>query len=196
MIIYAWIFCLIFMGFLLLFGQMTWLKKVQELLRRTEEGMDQASHLRALENRHRLMELRQRNSIWRRMEDTLRYSGLSRRFPGCTAEKWIAGNLLMYAGVFCIVQVAGGNVTVSVAVTGSIVVMEWMVMNTLRFLEFRSVNEDLLKCLNFWEITASPQGRSPPYWDRSANTWRNRCEAQWRNVLMKPRLPETTPQHC
>ena len=49
MIIYAWIFCLIFMGFLLLFGQMTWLKKVQELLRRTEEGMDQASHLRALD---------------------------------------------------------------------------------------------------------------------------------------------------
>ena len=149
MIIYAWIFCLIFMGFLLLFGQMTWLKKVQELLRRTEEGMDQASHLRALDNRHRLMELRQRNTIWRRMEDILRYSGLSRRFPGCTAEKWIAGNLLMYAGVFCIAQVAGGNVTVSVAVTGSIAVMEWMVMNTLRFLEFRSVNEDLLKCLNF-----------------------------------------------
>ena len=149
MIIYAWIFCLIFMGFLLLFGQMTWLKKVQELLRRTEEGMDQASHLRALDNRHRLMELRQRNSIWRRMEDTLRYSGLSRRFPGCTAEKWIAGNLLMYAGVFCIAQVVGGNVIVSVAVTGSIAVMEWMAMNTLRFLEFRSVNEDLLKCLNF-----------------------------------------------
>lgn len=39
-------------------------EKVQELLRRTEEGMDQASHLRALDNRHRLMELRQRNSIW------------------------------------------------------------------------------------------------------------------------------------
>ncbi len=149
MIIYVWIFCLIFMGFLLLFRQMTWLKKAEELLQRTREGMDRASQLRALDNRHRLTELRKKNNFWYRMEEALRYSGLQRRFPGCTAEKWIAGNLLLYAGVFFTVQMIGGDLPVSVFVTGSVAVAEWLLMNTFRFLEFRSVNDDLLKCLNF-----------------------------------------------
>ena len=43
MIIYVWIVCLLFMGFLLLFGRMRWLEKLWELLHRTREGMDRAS---------------------------------------------------------------------------------------------------------------------------------------------------------
>ena len=55
MIIYVWIVCLLFMGFLLLFGRMRWLEKLWELLHRTREGMDRASQVRAVENGHRLM---------------------------------------------------------------------------------------------------------------------------------------------
>ena len=62
MIIYVWIVCLLFMGFLLLFGRMRWLEKLWELLHRTREGMDRASQLRAVENRHRLMEFQQKNT--------------------------------------------------------------------------------------------------------------------------------------
>ena len=64
MIIYVWIVCLLFMGFLLLFGRMRWLEKLWELLHRTREGMDRASQLRAVENRHRLMEFQQKNNVW------------------------------------------------------------------------------------------------------------------------------------
>lgn len=47
-------------GLLLLFGRMRWLEKLWELLHRTREGMDRASQLRAVENRHRLMEFQQK----------------------------------------------------------------------------------------------------------------------------------------
>ena len=69
MIIYVWIVCLLFMGFLLLFGRMRWLEKLWELLHRTREGMDRASQLRAVENRHRLMEFQQKNNVWYRISD-------------------------------------------------------------------------------------------------------------------------------
>lgn len=100
MIIYVWIVCLLFMGFLLLFGRMRWLEKLWELLHRTREGMDRASQLRAVENRHRLMEFQQKNNVWYRIEEVLRYSGLRRRMPHFTAEKWVAGNVLLIAAVF------------------------------------------------------------------------------------------------
>ena len=100
MIIYVWIVCLLFMGFLLLFGRMRWREKLWELLHRTREGMDRASQLRAVENRHRLMEFQQKNNVWYRIEEVLRYSGLRRRMPHFTAEKWVAGNVLLIAAVF------------------------------------------------------------------------------------------------
>ena len=125
MIIYVWIVCLLFMGFLLLFGRMRWLEKLWELLHRTREGMDRASQLRAVENRHRLMEFQQKNNVWYRIEEVLRYSGLRRRMPHFTAEKWVAGNVPLIAAV------------------------EMILLNTFRFLEYRSVNDNILKCLNF-----------------------------------------------
>lgn len=87
MIIYVWIVCLLFMGFLLLFGRMRWLEKLWELLHRTREGMDRASQLRAVENRHRLMEFQQKNNVWYRIEEVLRYSGLRRRMAPFYSRK-------------------------------------------------------------------------------------------------------------
>lgn len=63
MIIYVWIFCLIFTGFLLLFGRIRWVETAKRLLSRTKKGMDQSARLRVLENRHKLQEL-QRNNTW------------------------------------------------------------------------------------------------------------------------------------
>ena len=86
MIIYVWIVCLLFMGFLLLFGRMRWLEKLWELLHRTREGMDRASQLRAVENRHRLMEFQQKNNVWYRIEEVLRYCGCLRRDTGAWVQ--------------------------------------------------------------------------------------------------------------
>ena len=89
MIIYVWIFCLIFTGFLLLFGRIRWVETAKRLLSRTKKGMDQSARLRVLENRHKLQEL-QRNNTWIcRVEEFLCYCGMRRRFPACTPEKWI-----------------------------------------------------------------------------------------------------------
>ena len=149
MITYVWIVCLLFMGFLLLFGRMAWLKKVWELLHRTKEGIDRAAKLRALENRHKLSEFRQKNNFWCRIEEQLRYSGLCRRFPKCTAEIWIAGNLLGMAAIFGVTQLLGGSVITAVFTTLAAAATEAAILNTLRFLEYRTVNDNLLKCLNF-----------------------------------------------
>ena len=149
MIIYVWIVCLLFMGFLLLFGRMRWLEKLWELLHRTREGMDRASQLRAVENRHRLMEFQQKNNVWYRIEEVLRYSGLRRRMPHFTAEKWVAGNVLLIAAVFGGTQVLGCKMITSLLYLMITMAVEMILLNTFRFLEYRSVNDNILKCLNF-----------------------------------------------
>lgn len=149
MIIYAWIFCLIFMGFLLLFGRIRWVETAKRLLHRTKEGMDQAARLRALENRRRLQELQRKNTWICHVEEFLCYCGVRRRFPGCTAEKWIAGNLIVLAGIFCLLQVIGGKFVLAVGGTVLCGAMEYLILSTMRAGELRSVNENLLKCLNF-----------------------------------------------
>lgn len=149
MIIYAWIFCLIFMGFLLLFGRIRWVETGKHLLSRTKEGMDQSARLRALENRHKLQELQRKNTWICRVEEFLCYCGVRRRIPGCTAEKWIAGNLLAMAGIFCLLQGIGGKFGIAVGGTVLCGAAEYLILNTMRAGELRAVNENLLKCLNF-----------------------------------------------
>lgn len=149
MIIYVWIFCLIFTGFLLLFGRIRWVEKAKHLLSRTKEEMDQSARLRALENRHKLQELQRKNGWICRVEEFLCYCGIRRRFPGCTPEKWIAGNLLGITVIFGVLLGSGGRF--AIAVSGTIVcgAVEYLILSTMRSGELRSVNENLLKCLNF-----------------------------------------------
>ena len=149
MIIYAWIFGLIYTGFLLLFGRIRWVETAKHLLYRTKEGMDQSARLRALENRHRLQELQRKNTGIYRLEEFLCYCGVRRRFPGCTVEKWIVGNLLVLTGIFCLLQGSSGKFLTAVAGTAVCAAAEYLFLSTLRAGELRSVNDNLLKCLNF-----------------------------------------------
>ncbi len=123
--------------------------EAMELLHRTREGMDRASQLRAVENRHRLMEFQQKNNVWYRIEEVLRYSGLRRRMPHFTAEKWVAGNVLLIAAVFGGTQVLGCKMITSLLYLMITMAVEMILLNTFRFLEYRSVNDNILKCLNF-----------------------------------------------
>lgn len=149
MIIYVWIFCLIFTGFLLLFGRIRWVETAKRLLSRTKKGMDQSARLRVLENRHKLQEL-QRNNTWIcRVEEFLCYCGMRRRFPACTPEKWIVGNLLGMTVIFGVLLGSSGKF--QVALLGIMIcgAMEYLFLSTLRAEELRVTNENLLKCLNF-----------------------------------------------
>ena len=149
MIIYAWIFCLIFTGFLLLFGRIRWVETAKHLLSRTKEGMDQSARLRALENRHRLQELQRKNTWICRVEEFLCYCGVRRRFPGCTPEKWMAGNLIAMAGIFCLLQGISGKFGIAAGGTVLCGAAEYLFLSTLRAGELGAVNDNLLKCLNF-----------------------------------------------
>ena len=149
MIIYAWIFCLIFMGFLLLFGRIRWLETVKKLLSKTKEGMDQSARLRALEKHRQLQELQRNNTLTYRIEEFLCYCGIRRRFPQCTAERWIAGNIFGMMLIFCFLQGATGRFTMAALGTGVFCGAEYLILSTLRAGELRSVNDNLLKCLNF-----------------------------------------------
>lgn len=137
------------MGFLFLFGRIRWVETAKHLLFRTKEGMDQSARLRALENRHKLQELQRKNTWICRVEEFLCYCGVRRRIPGCTAEKWIAGNLLAMAGIFCLLQGIGGKFGIAVGGTVLCGAAEYLILNTMRAGELRAVNENLLKCLNF-----------------------------------------------
>ncbi len=137
------------MGFLLLFGRIRWVETAKHLLSRTKEGMDQSARLRALENRHKLQELQRKNTWICRVEEFLCYCGVRRRIPGCTAEKWIAGNLLAMAGIFCLLQGIGGKFGIAVGGTVLCGAAEYLILNTMRAGELRAVNENLSKCLNF-----------------------------------------------
>ena len=75
--------------------------------------MDQSARLRVLENRHKLQEL-QRNNTWIcRVEEFLCYCGMRRRFPACTPEKWIVGNLLGMTVIFGVLLGSSGKFQVA-----------------------------------------------------------------------------------
>lgn len=149
MIIYVWIFCLIFTGFLLLFGRIRWLETAKKLLNKTKEGMDQSARLRALEKHRRLQELQRKNTFIYRIEEFLCYCGLRRRFTQYTAEKWIVGNLLGMLLIFCLLQGITGRFVIGVLGTGVCCGAEYLILSTMRAGELKSVNDNLLKCLNF-----------------------------------------------
>ena len=149
MIIYVWIFCLIFTGFLLLFGRIRWLETAKKLLNKTKEGMDQSARLRALEKHRRLQELQHKNTFIYRIEEFLCYCGLRRRFSQYTAEKWIVGNLLGMLLIFCLLQGITGRFVIGVLGTGVCCGAEYLILSTMRAGELKSVNDNLLKCLNF-----------------------------------------------
>lgn len=150
------IFCFLFLGFFLMFWRIRWLALITGLLRQTGENMEEAARLRLLENRKRLLAIEKENSLWIRMEQELQYSGVKRKFPFMTAEKWILGNLA--AGVFLFLFLLGfwnwkaGLLGVTLMFGG-----EFLAIRACKMHAMKSVNENLLKFLDFlgnYSVTA------------------------------------------
>ncbi|MCX4306636.1 MAG: type II secretion system F family protein [Acetatifactor sp.] len=135
-------------GFFLLFYEMGALRYLAGTLRRTREGVDAAARQRSLADRQRLLDLQEEHSFWYFLEQQLQYSGIRRRFPGMTAEWFLAGNLAGMAVLFLVSGLAGGLTAASAAVllygTG-----EWFVLKKLRERNFRRTEENLMKLLDF-----------------------------------------------
>lgn len=150
------IFCLLFLGFLMLFRRIRWLEIITGLLRQTEKNMDEAARLRLLENRKKLLAVEKENSLWFKLEQELQYSGMKGRFAFLTAERWIAGNLLAAVILFLFLLAVWswkGAVLGVLLLWGA----EFLVLQACKMRAMKSVNENILKFLDFlgnYSITA------------------------------------------
>lgn len=142
------IFLFLFAGFFLLFYEMRMWKYMAEILKRTREGVDAAARQRSLADRQQLLALQEEHSFWYRAEQTLQYSGLKGRFPGMTAEWWIAGNVLGGAAAFLAFSLIFQVKTAAAAVllAGA---AEWYLIKKLRERNLRRTERNLMKLLNF-----------------------------------------------
>lgn len=144
------------LGFVLLFLQLKILRVCARWLRQTRQYMDEASRKRLLQNRHLLQSLQRENTIWVRLEQQLNYSGLKKRFPNLSAERMIAGNVVVLSGVLLLFlflgQMAMAFISVFILLSAEIIFIL-----TCRHLAMQSVNNNLMKFLDFlgnYSITA------------------------------------------
>lgn len=151
------IFGCLFLGFLLLFRRIRWLDKIRQLMKQTKESMDEAARQRMLQSRRTLLSMQEEKSILMGIERELQYSGLKRRFPFLTAERWIVTNLAAMAILFCLLQwILPKWWMVMLAVMG-IVVIEILYIAVAKLSAMRSVERNLLKVLDFlgnYSVTA------------------------------------------
>ncbi len=139
---------LLFGGLLLLFHKLQLLRRGILLLRQTRQYMDEAARRRLLENRRNLLTLQQENSLLYRLEQELHYSGWKRKFPDLTAEKFLAGNIVMLSLIFLILSVFAGVIAAALGVIAA-VLGETVALLLGKVRAMRSVNGNLMKFLDF-----------------------------------------------
>lgn len=154
---YGVILILLFGGFFLLFSRVRLLDMLLRLFRQTREGVDEAARRRLLANRRNLLALQREHSLWYSLEQELHYSGWKRHFPLLTAELWIMGNVVFGSVIFLIGLLLTKKWIWSFVIAGTALGIETAVLWICKIREIRSVNENLLKFLNFlgnYSITA------------------------------------------
>ena len=157
MVWYSAIFLLLLGGFLLLFRRVRWLEMLMRFLQQTREGVDEATRKRLLSSRRNLLALQREHSLWYRLEQNLHYSGWKRHFPFLTAELWMLGNVIAMAIVFPAGMLLFGKWWRACGMVAAMLGIEWVMLWLCRLKELHSVNENLLKFLNFlgnYSITA------------------------------------------
>lgn len=147
----------LFIAFFLLF---VWIGKesaIRNLLRRTYDSMDAAARRRVQDNRKKLVLLQKQKGYFYRAEQKLVYSGLVRKIPFLTVEIWLLGNLAAAAGVYFIVFIITGNWLKGAAGILLLQGIRYLAESILMGRNYRSVNDNLLKFLDFlgnYSITA------------------------------------------
>ncbi len=145
MIVFVWLF----VGFLLLFYRLGRIKLWEGLLKRTISGMEEATRQRLLSSRSRLQQLQKENSFWLWLERELNYSGLKNRFPCVTVENWLLFHIVTSAALFLIFGVLVLGMPKAALLVLSLWVTEWLILLVCKAKMLRSVNENLLKFLDF-----------------------------------------------
>lgn len=119
-----------------------------KLMMRTKENMRDAAEKRIVWNRQKLSSAESADSWWTRVENNLCYSGFKARFPFITAEIFIVSNVSLAAVIFLTVSIVSGPAAACAAV-GLCLALEIMIFKIKRMKNISSVNENLLKFLDF-----------------------------------------------
>lgn len=151
------IFGCLFVFFLLLIRQIRWLEIFRQLMKQTRDTMDEAARQRMLQSRKTLQSMQDGHSLWIYLEQELQYSGLKRRFPFLTAENWFVGNVFFSAMVFVGLQLFTPQWWIPLYAVGMLLGAEWVCLMIAKTFAMQSVNQNLLKFLDFlgnYSITA------------------------------------------
>lgn len=151
------IFGCLFGGFLLLFQRMRWLETFRQLLKQTRDSMDEAARQRMLQSRKTLITLQKEKSLWMSVERQLQYSGLRRRFPFLTVERWLAGNLVGVTILFVGLEFLLPDWRWALIIVFLVLGAEGTLLVIWKAEALRSVERNLLKFLDFlgnYSITA------------------------------------------
>ena len=144
-----WLIALLLcLGFFLAFFRMGKLKLLQEVLRKTKSSMDEAARKRHLASRSKLSRLEREDGFWFMLEKQLCYSGLQRRFPFLGAENFVLLTVMFAVACF-LAGMLVGDVLGGLVGVGILLLAEWAVITVGKTMEMHSVNENLMKLLDF-----------------------------------------------
>ncbi len=139
----------LYAAFFLLFAWFGRESMIRRLMHRTFESMDAAARQRVHDNRRLLRLLQERKGFVHRVEQRLVYSGLIFRFRFLTPELWILGNLVLSAMGYFGALICTGSLLAALAVLAGMQVIRSAFENVLMARNYRSVNENLMKFLDF-----------------------------------------------
>ena len=147
----------LFAAFFMLFVWLGSESLIRRLMHRTFESMDAAARQRVHENRKLLAVLQERRGFLHRVEQRLVYSGLTSKYHFLTPELWILGNLVLCAAGYFIVLILSRSFLAALAVLVGIQVLRSALESVLMARNYRAVNDNLMKFLDFlgnYSITA------------------------------------------
>ena len=142
------IFLLLYLGFYLLFYELSALEKLADALKKTRQDVSAASRQRSLADRQKLLRLQEKNTFWYGLEQQLQYSGIKARFPEITPELWIVAHLIFGGGMVVLTLMIGRWKDV-LPVMILWLILEASVIKLLRTRNMRRTENNLAKLLDF-----------------------------------------------
>ncbi len=135
-------------GFVLLFYRIAKLRFLRGFYMRTKYGVEAAARQRLLANRSNLQKLHEENSIWRRLEQELYYSGLHGKFPHLTVEKWLVLQVVGISAVFLVIPVFIG-IKAAIISCLAVLLLEWFFLLVAKTIMLHRVDRNLVRFLDF-----------------------------------------------
>ena len=154
------VFVCLTVGFAAMFYAAVTNRTWEKVLLITRRNMDRREKEALLEKRKLLQEQQKKKSLWTALDRQIDYSGLRRRLPGLGATGLFALNLVLAAALFGILTALAGFLPGLAGVAG-MVLLEGFGFLLARQKNLRSVNEDLMKFLDFlgnYNITGGELG--------------------------------------